>query len=117
MDIEEVDNLDLAEALEHARTHRRHGPNAYLLLVHLRDEYADLRRDGGTFKVTPKVCARTGEPYKWTRERYENTRNVQVRQTRGPLQRMTANGLARLSAKRRGVPLRVRHADLVATVP
>ena len=59
-----------------ARAHSRHGPNAYLLLVHLRDEYADHCRAGGTFTITPKVHARTGDPFRWSRERYEISRNV-----------------------------------------
>jgi hypothetical protein len=50
----------------------------------------------------------------WDRTIPNNRVRVKVSQIRGPLQRMGAEGRARLSAERRGVPLRVRHADLVA---
>jgi hypothetical protein len=69
----------MKEAFELARAHRRHGPNAYMLLLQLRGDYADLCRVGGTFTITPKVRARAGDPFRWTRERYENSRNVLLR--------------------------------------
>ena len=59
--------------------HGRRGSHAFLLLVHLGGEYADLCRAGGTFTITPKVHARSGEPYRWTRERYEISRNMLLR--------------------------------------
>ena len=70
------DELILMEAFELARAHRRHGPNAYMLLLQLRGDHADLCQAGGTFTITPKARARTGNPFSWTRERYENSRDL-----------------------------------------
>jgi hypothetical protein len=47
-----------------------------MFLLQLRGDYADLCLAGGTFTITPKVRARTGDPFSWTRWRYENARDV-----------------------------------------
>jgi hypothetical protein len=66
----------MEEVFELARAHRRHGPNAYMLLLQLRSEYADVCGAGGTFTITPKARARAREPFAWTRERYQNSRDL-----------------------------------------
>jgi hypothetical protein len=58
-----------------ARASSRRGGSAYALL----DELRDIFGAGETFTLTPKVMARRGVLPGWTRERYENARDVLLR--------------------------------------
>jgi hypothetical protein len=58
-----------------ARASVWHGSSAYALL----DELRDLVGSGETFTLTPKTMARRGVLPGWTRERYENARDVLLR--------------------------------------
>jgi hypothetical protein len=66
----------ISEIQELSAASRSNGSSAYVLLLELRREYAEICRAHGTFKITPKTLARTGSLHGWTRERYEKARDV-----------------------------------------
>jgi hypothetical protein len=70
-----------------ARASSRHAGSAYVLLDHMRDCF----EPGEIFAITPKVLVRLGVLPGWTRERYENARDVLLRV--GYIERVSAFAL------------------------